>query len=321
MVDPFSGKIIDGKEFGVSGKVVYGRGTNGQKASLAAMIHAAQTVLNLQVPLRRGFAINAGVMEECGGHLAPQYLMERDQLPVFSVLCGEHTDLRPVVGQRGMIHIQLEIRGKGAHAASPEGASSALSGMAKVILALDRLRENLPEDEALGKALVSLNKLSVVPNVVNIIPDRCDAVVDVRHPASATREEIVAIVKSCIAEAVASQEGLVHTAEVKKLRVTSYTGLEEWSDGCMFPFFTPKDNPLVVALVDSVKEMCGVAPEPELWKISSEAGYFSAVCGFPVVAFGPGEDRFTHNRNEHVKVEDVIITTKVYASVILKMCL
>jgi acetylornithine deacetylase/succinyl-diaminopimelate desuccinylase-like protein len=89
----------------------------------------------------------------------------------------------------------------------------------------------------------------------------------------------------------------------------------------MFPFFTPKDNPLVVALVDSVKEMCGVAPEPELWKISSEAGYFSAVCGFPVVAFGPGEDRFTHNRNEHVKVEDVIITTKVYASVILKMCL
>ena len=93
MENPFSGEIMDGRKFGVSGKVIYGRGTNGQKAALAAMIVAVKMVVELAFPLRRGLAINAGVMEECGGHLGPKYLMERDKLPVHWVLSGEHTDL------------------------------------------------------------------------------------------------------------------------------------------------------------------------------------------------------------------------------------
>jgi acetylornithine deacetylase/succinyl-diaminopimelate desuccinylase len=102
--------------------------------------------------------------------------------------------------------------------------------------------------------------------------------------------------------------------------VTSYTDLEGLSDGGMYPCFTPLDDPLVVALRESIQEVTGENPKPELWSISSEAGYFSTVAGLPVVAFGPGEDRFTHNRFEHVRVEDVIITTKVYATMILKQC-
>ena len=93
------------------------------------------------------------------------------------------------------------------------------------------------------------------------------------------------------------------------------------SDGCMFPFFTSPDHPLVITLCDALEVCCGFRPSPELWTISSETGYFSTVSGLPVVAFGPGEDRFTHNRDEHVKVEDVIMAAKVYAAMIAKICL
>ena len=192
--------------------------------------------------------------------------------------------------------------------------------MARIILSLEKLKAELPNDETFGQALVSLNKLFVSPNVANVIPDRCDAVVDARHPASLPREEIVSTIQACIAQAVASQEGLRHTAEIKKSKVVSYTGLEEWSDGCMYPFYMPGDHPLVTNLVDSIEAVCGERPKPGLWTISSETGYFSTVCGLPVVAFGPGEDRFTHNRNEHVKVEDVITATKVYADMIARVC-
>ena len=317
---PYSGDRRDGSEFGVSGEVVYGRGTNGQKASLAAMIHAVEAVLNLGIPLRRRFAINAGVMEECGGHLSPRYLMERDRFPVNAVLCGEHTDLRPVNRQRGMLHLHVGIQGIGAHAAAPEGSSSAFVGMARVALALERLKEALPASETYGKGLVSLNRVSVSPNVINAIPDWCEGVVDIRQPASVSREEIVRQVKMAIAEAVAQQTGLKHTAEIRIRRVRSYTGLEESSDGGMFPFYTPEDDPLVTALTESVAEVTQRRPEPQLWSISSEAGYFSTVAGLPVVCYGPGEDRFTHNRNEHVKVEDVVTAAKVYASMIHKLC-
>jgi putative selenium metabolism hydrolase len=320
MPDPYSGKVMDGSPFGVSGQVVYGRGTNGQKAALAGLIFAAKTIVNVKVPLKRGLAINASIMEECGGHLGPRYFMEEVKLPVLWVLSGEHTDLLPVIGHRGMINIQVTLEGKGSHAAAPSGSSSALTGMARVILALEKLREELPRDRTFGHALVSLNKLFVSPNVANVIPDRCDAVVDARHPASLARERIVSSITDCIAKAVASQEGLKHTAEVRKTKVTSYKGLEEWADGCMFPFYTQPDHPLVVSLIDSTEKVCGRRPSPGLWTISSETGYFSTICGFPTVAFGPGEDRFTHNRNEHVRVKDVIAATKVYADMIIRVC-
>ena len=320
MLDAFAGVILDGEPFGVTGPVVYGRGTNGQKASLAAMVGAAQAVLDAGIPLRTGFAINAGVMEECGGHLSPRQLLEKDQLPVMAVLSGEHTDLKPVNGHRGMLHIHLRITGKGAHAAAPAGSSSALTGMARVILALEQLNTGLPKDPRYGEALVSLNRLTVTPNIVNAIPDLCEGIVDVRHPASVPRETIIPTITTCIAAAVASQPGLDHTAEVKQRPVRSYTGFEGTSDGSMLPFFTPPDDALVTALADCIQAVTGERPAPRLWTISSETGYFSTEAGLPVVAFGPGEDRFTHNRFEHVKVEDVITTTKVYAAMILKMC-
>ena len=128
MPNPYSGEVMDGERFGVSGKVIYGRGVNGQKASLAGMVFAAKAVLELNLPLKRGFAINAVVMEECGGHLGPKYLMEKEKLPVHWVLSGEHTDLKPIIGHRGMINIQVCVEGKGSHTAAPRGSSSALTG-------------------------------------------------------------------------------------------------------------------------------------------------------------------------------------------------
>jgi acetylornithine deacetylase/succinyl-diaminopimelate desuccinylase-like protein len=320
MDDPFEGKLIDGAPFGVDGPVLYGRGANGQKACLAGMIFACQAVLAAKVPLRRGVAVNAGVMEECGGHLSPRYLMDIDRLPIGPVLCGEHTALRPVNRQRGMVHVQLHIQGRGGHAAAPEGSSSALSGMARVIIALEGHREAWPKDPMLGAACVSLNKIHVVPNVANVIPDACHAVVDIRHPVTMKREEIVGQVQRHIAAAVGQQPGLRHVAEVERRPVVSYTGQEELSDGCMFPFYTPEEDPLVVALQESIHQVSGKARGTELWSISSEAGYFSTVSGLPVVCFGPGEDRFTHNQVEHVRLEDVITATKVFALMVLKLC-
>jgi acetylornithine deacetylase/succinyl-diaminopimelate desuccinylase-like protein len=88
----------------------------------------------------------------------------------------------------------------------------------------------------------------------------------------------------------------------------------------MFPFCTPTDDPSMIALTNIVREVCHEERAPELWTISSEAGYFSSVAHVPVGAFGPGEDRFTHNNIEHVRLDDVVKAAKVYAGMIVKMC-
>jgi acetylornithine deacetylase/succinyl-diaminopimelate desuccinylase-like protein len=320
MPDPYSGAILDGSKFGDVGEVIYGRGTNGQKSALAGFMMAIQTILDLQIPLKRGILLNANVFEENGGHISPEYLLNQEHYSIFASICGEHTDLRPVNRQRGMIHIPLKITGVGGHAASPEGKSSALLGMAKTIVGLSELAQTFPKDEKLGDALVSINKVSVSPNVANAIPDSCQATIDIRQPASIRRDEIVASVQAEIGRVVASQPGLGFESGIIKKKVISHTGYQAWSDGCMYPFYTPEDQPVVAELINCLELVTGVRRNTELWKISSEAGYYSSIANIPVVAFGPGEDRFTHNNIEHVRVEDVITATKVYALMIQRMC-
>ena len=320
MPEPFSGALMDGSKFEDSGEVIYGRGTNGQKSALAGFMFAIKTILDLQIPLKRGILLNANVFEENGGHISPEYLLNQEHYSIFASICGEHTDLRPVNRQRGMIHIPLKINGIGGHAASPEGKSSALLGMAKVITSLSELAATLPKDDVLGNALVSINKLFVSPNVANAIPDSCQATIDIRQPASIEREKIVSIVQDNIASVVKTQPGLSFDSGITKKKVVSHNGFEAWSDGCMYPFFTPEDHPIVSGLVDCIEAVTGERRATQLWKISSEAGYYSSIASIPVVAFGPGEDRFTHNNIEHVKVDDVITAAKVYALMIFRMC-
>lgn len=320
MTDPYSGTIMDGTMFGDTGDVIYGRGTNGQKSALAGFMIAIKTILELDIPLKRGILLNANVFEENGGHISPDYLLNQENFSVFASICGEHTNLKPVNRQRGMIHIPLKITGIGGHAASPEGKSSALVGMAKVIISLNELSNSFPTDSILGSALVSINKLSVTPNVANAIPDSCQATIDIRQPASIQRDEILTKVNRAIEKVIESQPGLTFEISLVKKKVFSHTGFEAWSDGCMYPFFTPEDQPVVSNLIECIEVITGERSSTELWKISSEAGYYSSIAKIPVVAFGPGEDKFTHNNIEHVRVEDVITATKVYALMIQRMC-
>lgn len=320
MPNPYSGAILDGAKFGDTGEVIYGRGTNGQKSALAGFMMAIQTIMDLEIPLKRGVLLNANVFEENGGHISPEYLLNQENYSIFASICGEHTDLQPVNRQRGMIHIPLKITGIGGHAASPEGKSSALLGMAKVIVSLSDLAKTFPRDEKLGDALVSINKVSVSPNVANAIPDSCLATIDIRQPASIERDEIISRVNADIKKVVVRQLGLSFKSEITKKKVISHTGYQAWSDGCMYPFYTPEDQPVVAALINCLELVTGERRKTELWKISSEAGYYSSIAKIPVVAFGPGEDKFTHNNIEHVRMADVIAATKVYALMIYRMC-
>ena len=287
---------------------------------MAGFIIAIRTILDLDIPLKRGVLLNANVFEENGGHISPEFLLNQEKFSIFASICGEHTDLKPVNRQRGMIHIPLKITGIGGHAASPEGKSSALLGMAKVIASLNELSKTFPTDAFLGNALVSINKLMVSPNVANAIPDSCLATIDIRQPASIQRNEMLSWVNADIEEVLASQPGLSFESDIVKKKVISHTGYEAWSDGCMYPFYTPEDQPVAANLMDCIEVVTGERSSMELWKISSEAGYYSSIAKIPVVAFGPGEDKFTHNNIEHVRVEDVITATKAYALMIQRMC-
>src|SRR5262249_40120474 len=51
MPNPYNGDVVDGKEYGLPGECVMGKGASEQKANLAAMLHAIETIIASGAPI------------------------------------------------------------------------------------------------------------------------------------------------------------------------------------------------------------------------------------------------------------------------------
>src|SRR6266849_11066695 len=51
MPNPYGGDVVDGEKYGLPGECVMGKGASEQKANLAAMLHAMETVTASGVPI------------------------------------------------------------------------------------------------------------------------------------------------------------------------------------------------------------------------------------------------------------------------------
>ena len=67
MVEPYSGKIVDGSKFGDEGDVIYGRAASDMKGAVSAMILAGKALNDLGIRLKGDYKVAAVAQEETGG--------------------------------------------------------------------------------------------------------------------------------------------------------------------------------------------------------------------------------------------------------------
>jgi len=319
MPDPFAGKILDGAPWGTAGPILWGRGVNGQKGALGAMVYALKALRESGVALARPVVLTAAVLEEGAGHVGPRYLLHNDGIATAYAVIGENTDLAVHNGHRGMVNLALEISGRSVHVTARETGINALSKLAWAILAIDAAQDQLPTDPQFGPAMVTVNQIEVVPNVPNTLPERCLAVVDGRSIPGVTRDDLVAFLDRVLAPLAAADPDFHYTVRLDEKTLTSYTGLNLQTDGCILPFYTPPDDPLVQAAVAAVAAATGQPPPVRLWGCSTDGGYF-ADQGIPTVGLAPGAARFSHTADEHTPVADIVAAAKAYAALALRLC-
>src|SRR5256885_7201993 len=76
MPNPYSGDVVDGAGFGLPGECVMGKGASEQKANLAAMLHAMETVIASEVPLSGKLIFTCCLSGETGKHDAIKSVVE-----------------------------------------------------------------------------------------------------------------------------------------------------------------------------------------------------------------------------------------------------
>ena len=168
--DPFDGRIEDGR--------VYGRGSVDTKPTFAVVLQVLEELRNEGRRPVPTVNLIGTVSEEGGGLLGAaryrDWLLDRGQR-VEQMVVAEPTMCAPVHGHKGGIGLDVTVHGHAAHSSKPHLGANALSGAARVVIAIDEEQERLAALDAItpvGKGTVSVTELSG-GLARNIIPDAC----------------------------------------------------------------------------------------------------------------------------------------------------
>jgi acetylornithine deacetylase/succinyl-diaminopimelate desuccinylase family protein len=309
MVDPYSGKLMDGAEFGDIGEVIYGRAACDMKAAVAAMVLAGRALVEQGIKLKGDCKVAAVSLEEVGGMGTKSTIVD-SQFLADVVLIGEATNMELSLGHRGSMKYDVIVHGRSCHASAPERGINALYKALKMITKIkDELAPSLPVHPVYGKASLVITQIEVSPKASNVVPEECKFVIDCRNHPDFTDYHLYEALKKIITELK------VDDPEFDATVIPGNIINERKFSG----FYTdPKTNPVVAEAVDAITEAYRM-PEKKIWTFATD-GRIYAHLGIPVIGFGPGEEKYAHTQMDHIRVDDFLDTIKVYAWLACRIC-
>jgi len=262
-IAPFSGEIREGR--------LWGRGASDTKGPAAAMLWALREAKGFLADLPYEIWFAGLVGEEAGQHGA-KALAAQERFDF--VLAGEPTSLETVHAHKGSCWLKLETRGRAVHASRPADGENAIYKMCSAIDCL--LREVLPElektcDPVLGSPTLSVGTIHG-GSKVNIVPDTCEAHVDIRTVPGSRPEFAIDLLRARV-------PGI--SIESKKSE----------------PLFTDPAHPLI-------RKLAGLGAPPATAPWFCDAAVFAAH-GVPSVAIGPGSIAQAHTADESIALADL----------------
>lgn len=305
-IEPWTPEIRDGK--------LFGRGSCDTKGGLAAMMHAAASLVEDGITPPCEVVVAATVDEECAyrgvaafcespafGRVDPTVVRDADSsqhpLQADAALVAEPTCLQPVIASKGLVRWRIETRGRAAHASKPQLGINAIEAMARVILALQKDTASLSRrvHPLLGSPTCNIGVINGGVQV-NLVPDRCVIEIDRRMLPGETCRAV-----------------LDHYQDLLDRVAAAHPDVDAHMHPPMLvdrPLETDPDATAVVAIGHILSEL-GYDPTPIGVPFCSDASKFGAL-GIPSVILGPGSIDQAHAAVEFVECDQVATATEIY---------
>jgi succinyl-diaminopimelate desuccinylase len=295
--DPYGGKIVDGK--------LYGRGAAVSKSDIAlytfavkALRQAAAEELNGKISLAFTFD------EETGGNMGPKWLIDKGYIhPDMAISAGFTYSI--VNAHNGCLHLQIQVKGKSAHAAAPQTGHDAIEAMTGILQSLYTYRNSLGK---LRSAVPGIESPTMVVGLIdggintNVVSDQCSIRIDRRLIPEENGEQAERDIRQIVEQAARDYEGI--EVEVERIMLANAYGP------------VPEDSSLIQTLGTNWHEIMEGDLKINGVPIYSDARHFYET-GVPVVMFGAGPRTWLeangHRADEHVRVDDLIKATKIVA--------
>ncbi len=282
---------------------LFGRGAADMKASLAAMVVAAEAFI-AEYPKHSGrlaFIITADEEGPAidGTAKVVETLRSRGEQLQWCVI-GEPSSVNQLGdtiknGRRGSLNGVITVRGIQGHIAYPHLADNPIH---RAFAALGALAvEAWDQGNAFfDPTSLQFSNIEAGTGATNVIPGELTAVFNIRFSTEITEVELRQRCESIL--------------QAHKLNFDI-----EWSLSGD-PFLT-EPGALVQAVSDSILEVVGVTTTLSTSGGTSD-GRFIATLGTQIVELGP-INASIHQRNEHVKIDDIVRLTKIYHGIMTRL--
>ena len=296
---PFDADLVDGR--------IYGRGAADMKSGLAAAMIAAAAFKRSGTHLGGRLVVGALVDEE-GDMIGARHLCTTTigrELDAAIICEPEENEL--CLEQRGVVWARVTVRGRMAHGAMPEAGVNPIVGVGALLREIPALEKRLRKLCTKSK---HLRPPSVTPTIVkapvqgvpqsNVIPAMAEATIDIRLTPGPDADAVAAeIERACRGAAEACPGVTLDWRPVNGYRLATRVD---------------KDEPLVRAMVKSVRQVTGKAPRFGGVPGSTDGTILRSTLGIPIVTCGPGNRLIPHQVDEYVETEEVVEAARIYVA-------
>lgn len=287
--DPYGGQIHDGK--------LYGRGAAVSKSDIAAYTFAVLALRECSTALSGKAVLAFTFDEETGGTIGPKRLLEQKIIRPDAVICAGFTHAA-VHAHNGCLHLEIEVRGKSAHAAIPHTGVDAIEHMVKLLGVLYVYRDELSgirsEVAGIDSPTLTVGLISGGINT-NVVPDRCVIRLDRRMIPEERAEAVERELRERIGQAAATMPGI--RVDIRRLLLADRFGP------------VPAEIPLIRKLGENWSAVMGGEMPVHGVPLYADARHFHEA-GIPTVMFGAGprtlEEANGHRADEHVRLDDLL---------------
>jgi acetylornithine deacetylase/succinyl-diaminopimelate desuccinylase-like protein len=305
MPNPYSGDVVDGAKFGLPGECVMGKGASEQKANLAAMLHAMETVIGSGAELSGKLIFACCLSGETGKHDAIMSAMAHIGTRAdMAVLNG--TGLKITLGNRGRIDVFVTVKGSPCHSSRPWDGANAITGATETIrrlLAGVKLGQRHPQ---LGEQSLTVNHIRSFPDSTHTVQERCEFTLDRRLLPGEDPNEAFAEIARIAKEVEAFKDPVSGKSYAVEVRLGPF----------MYPSLVGEDSPVVRALLRASEVMLGKPVETYYSPSAFDQGYLNHI-GIPTANFGCGEHQYAHTDFDMASIERTVDTARVFAFMML----
>lgn len=274
-VKPVAGWNKDPFDPIVEDDILFGLGSNDAGASVVSLLHTFFLITQKKQSYNLIFL--ASCEEEVSGKGGIESVLN-ELPPIEFGIVGEPTGMHPAVAEKGLMVLDCTAKGKSGHAARNEGENAIYKAMQYI--EWFRTFRFPKESDLLGAVKMTVTMINAGTQH-NVVPDKCDFVVDIRSNELYSNEELFAIIDKHTECEVKARSFRLNSSKISL------------------------ENPFVKRSIMIGKEPYG---SPTLSD--------QALMPFPTVKIGPGDSARSHTADEYIRLSEIREAIELYVKLL-----